>query len=117
MSVTLALTALLVRDYDEAIAFYCGPLGFRLIEDSDLGDGKRWVRIAPTDDAAFCLLLAKAANPRQIEAVGDQHGGREERESEPGRRWRGAQTCFAHCRRTSRHRPTLRDAATRGQRR
>jgi len=76
MNRLVAQIALLVRDYDEAIAWFEGALGFVLVEDSDLGDGKRWVRIAPTDDAAFCLLLAKAANPRQIEAVGDQHGGR-----------------------------------------
>jgi catechol 2,3-dioxygenase-like lactoylglutathione lyase family enzyme len=42
----LALTALLVRDYDEAIAFYCDALGFKLVEDNDMGDGKRWVVIA-----------------------------------------------------------------------
>jgi catechol 2,3-dioxygenase-like lactoylglutathione lyase family enzyme len=72
----IAQIALLVRDYDEAIAWFEGALGFVLVEDSDLGDGKRWVRVAPAADAAFCLLLAKAATPRQMEAIGDQHGGR-----------------------------------------
>ena len=74
MSVTLALTALLVRDYDEAIAFYCDALGFRLIEDSDLGDGKRWVVIGGDDGGR--LLLAKAKKPEEMEAVGNQFGGR-----------------------------------------
>jgi catechol 2,3-dioxygenase-like lactoylglutathione lyase family enzyme len=72
----IAQIALLVRDYDEAIAWFERALGFVLVEDVDLGGGKRWVRIAPAPDAAFCLLLARAANDRQIDAVGDQHGGR-----------------------------------------
>ncbi len=70
----LALTALLVRDYDEAIAFYCGALGFSLAEDSDLGDGKRWVVIA--GDGGGGLLLAKAKKPEELAAVGNQFGGR-----------------------------------------
>ncbi|MBA8884685.1 putative enzyme related to lactoylglutathione lyase [Dokdonella fugitiva] len=72
----VAQVALLVRDYDEAIAWYADALGFVLVEDTDLGGGKRWVRIAPAGDAAFTLLLARAANERQLAAVGDQHGGR-----------------------------------------
>ena len=74
MSVKLALTALLVRDYDEAIAFYCDALGFRLVEDSDLGGGKRWVVVG--GDGGGALLLAKASNPEQLAAVGYQFGGR-----------------------------------------
>lgn len=70
----LALTALLVRDYEEAIAFYCDALGFRRVEDSDLGGGKRWVVIAGEDGGA--LLLAKAKKPEELEAVGNQFGGR-----------------------------------------
>ena len=70
----LALTALLVRDYDEAIAFYCSALGFRLIEDSDLGGGKRWVVIGGESSGA--LLLAKAQKPEELAAVGNQFGGR-----------------------------------------
>ena len=70
----LALTALLVRDYDEAIAFYCGALGFRLIEDGDLGDGKRWVVVGGESGGA--LLLAKAKKPDELAAVGNQFGGR-----------------------------------------
>jgi catechol 2,3-dioxygenase-like lactoylglutathione lyase family enzyme len=72
--VKLALTALLVRDYDEAIAFYCGALGFRLVEDSDLGSGKRWVVIA--GDGGGALLLARAKKPEELAAVGNQFGGR-----------------------------------------
>ncbi len=76
MSRSIGQIALLVRDYDEAIAWFAHALGFVLLEDSDLGGGKRWVRIAPAPDAAFCLLLARAVNERQLAAVGDQHGGR-----------------------------------------
>jgi catechol 2,3-dioxygenase-like lactoylglutathione lyase family enzyme len=70
----LALTALLVRDYDEAIAFYCGAMGFRLVEDSDLGGGKRWVVIA--GEGGGSLLMAKAKKPEELAAVGNQFGGR-----------------------------------------
>ena len=72
----VALVASLVRDYDEAIAWYRDALGFALLEDSDRGGGKRWVRMAPAGNAAFSLLLARAADARQQAAVGDQHGGR-----------------------------------------
>src|SRR5687768_10647875 len=72
--VKLVLTALLVRDYDEAIAFYCGALGFRLVEDSDQGDGKRWVVIA--GDGGGALLLAKARKAEELAAVGNQFGER-----------------------------------------
>ena len=70
----LALTALLVRDYDEAIDWYVNVLGFRLAKDDDLGDGKRWVVIE--DEAGRGLLLAKAKKPEELVAVGYQHGGR-----------------------------------------
>lgn len=68
--------ALVVRDYDEAIAYYGEKLHFVLLEDSDLGNGKRWVRIAPPDAGEFSLLMAKASTPRQADRVGDQAGGR-----------------------------------------
>jgi catechol 2,3-dioxygenase-like lactoylglutathione lyase family enzyme len=74
MSVRLSLTALLVPDYDEATAFYCGVLGFRLIEDRDLGGGKRWVVVG--GDGGGALLLAKAKKPDELAAVGNQFGGR-----------------------------------------
>ena len=76
MNPRIAMVAVVVRDYDEAIAWYRGAMGFELLEDEDRGGGKRWVRVAPPGDAGFSLLLARAATPRQQAAVGDQHGGR-----------------------------------------
>ncbi len=72
----LGLVALLVGDYDEAIGFYVGKLGFDLIEDSDQGGGKRWVVVSPPGAKETRLLLAKAADGSQRERVGDQTGGR-----------------------------------------
>ena len=71
----LALLSLLVRDYDEALAFYVGQLGFERLEDSDLGDGKRWVVVSPGPGGSR-FLLAKAVDARQAAMVGDQGGGR-----------------------------------------
>jgi catechol 2,3-dioxygenase-like lactoylglutathione lyase family enzyme len=71
----LTLTALLVRDYDEAIAFYVGKLGFTLTADTDQGGGKRWVVVTPQVGGPG-LLLAKASGPEQAGRVGDQTGGR-----------------------------------------
>ena len=71
----LQTVALVVPDYDAAIAFYIGSLGFTLIEDTDLGGGKRWVRVAPPGGGA-ALLLARAATDRQRAAIGNQTGGR-----------------------------------------
>ncbi len=70
----LATVALLVRDYDEAIAFYVGALGFGLVEDVPLG-AKRWVVVAPAAGGAR-LLLARAEGPAQMARIGDQTGGR-----------------------------------------
>ena len=71
----LAAVSLLVRDYDEAIAFYVGKLGFDLVENTDMGGGKRWVTVRPRGgDTA--LLLAKATTPEQAARIGDQAGGR-----------------------------------------
>jgi catechol 2,3-dioxygenase-like lactoylglutathione lyase family enzyme len=72
----LALIALVVRDYDEAIAYYRDVLGFELIEDTDMGSGKRWVVVAPPGARETRLLLARAANDAQAAAVGAQTGGR-----------------------------------------
>jgi catechol 2,3-dioxygenase-like lactoylglutathione lyase family enzyme len=72
---TLAAVALLVRDYDEAIAFFRDCLNFSLVEDTRLSDTKRWVVMRPSGGGTS-LLLAKAANERQMERVGDQTGGR-----------------------------------------
>jgi catechol 2,3-dioxygenase-like lactoylglutathione lyase family enzyme len=71
----LALTALLVGDYDEAIAFYTGKLGFDLVEDVSLNEGKRWVVVRPKGSQGG-LLLARANGPLQAAAVGAQAGGR-----------------------------------------
>ncbi len=71
----LAHVTLLVRDYDEAIAWFTAKLGFRLVEDSPRGPGKRWVLVAPWGGGT-ALLLAKAATPEQVAAVGRQGGGR-----------------------------------------
>ena len=68
--------ALLVHDYDEAIAFFTEKLGFTLLEDSHQSDGKRWVLVAPPGASGTSLLLAKAATPEQIAAIGRQAGGR-----------------------------------------
>ena len=68
---------IVVHDYDEAVRFYVGVLGFELIEDSDRGGGKRWVRVRPRGPSGGCaILLAKAADDRQRAAVGNQTGGR-----------------------------------------
>jgi catechol 2,3-dioxygenase-like lactoylglutathione lyase family enzyme len=80
----LAYLALLVRDYDEAIAWFRDKLDFTLledkevIEDGDLGAGKRWVLVAPPGAAGngAVLLLARAATPGQAAFIGNQAGGR-----------------------------------------
>jgi catechol 2,3-dioxygenase-like lactoylglutathione lyase family enzyme len=72
----LALVALLVRDYDEAIAFFTDALGFELAEDAILSADKRWVVVAPPVGSSTGLLLARAVTPAQLERVGDQTGGR-----------------------------------------
>ena len=71
----LSLTALLVDDYDEAIGFYVGKLGFELRQDTPLAADKRWVVVAPRG-AAGGLLLARADGDRQRQAIGNQSGGR-----------------------------------------
>lgn len=72
----VAMIAVVVRDYDEAIAWYRDALGFVLLEDDDRGDGKRWVRMAPVGNTHFSVLLARAATAAQEAAIGNQHGGR-----------------------------------------
>jgi catechol 2,3-dioxygenase-like lactoylglutathione lyase family enzyme len=76
MKQTLANITLVVRDYDKAIAFYCDALGFVLLEDTALGDGKRWVRVAPRGASETALLLAEAGDEAQRSAIGQQTGGR-----------------------------------------
>lgn len=72
----IGLVALLVRDYDEALGYFVGTLGFALLEDTDLGGGKRWVRVAPGAGTGTALLLARAIDRAQGRRVGDQAGGR-----------------------------------------
>ncbi|MGK5629454.1 VOC family protein [Streptomyces sp. URMC 123] len=72
----LGLVTLVVRDYDEAIDYYVNALGFELVEDTLLSDGKRWVVVSPPGARETALLLARAARPEQVERVGDQTGGR-----------------------------------------
>jgi catechol 2,3-dioxygenase-like lactoylglutathione lyase family enzyme len=68
--------SLLVRDYDEAIAYFTGCLRFALVEDTPLGDGKRWVLVAPPGDKGTALLLGRAATAEQESRIGNQTGGR-----------------------------------------
>jgi catechol 2,3-dioxygenase-like lactoylglutathione lyase family enzyme len=76
MNQTIAHIAVLVNDYDEAIEFYTQKLHFTLVEDNQLSDTKRWVRVAPSGSAGCCILLAKAENEEQKSRVGNQTGGR-----------------------------------------
>ena len=76
MKQNLVQLALVVADYDEAIAFYVDKLKFTLLEDTTLSETKRWVRVAPPDSEGCCLLLAKAASDEQKSRVGNQTGGR-----------------------------------------
>lgn len=75
MSSHIGAFALVVDDYDRAIAYYTGKLGFELREDSPLEDGKRWVLVAPPG-AQTAILLAKAADDAQRACIGKQTGGR-----------------------------------------
>lgn len=72
----LSRVALLVREYDEAIAYFTRSLGFVLLEDTDVGGGKRWVVVSPPGATEAGLLLARAVNDEQRGAVGRQGGGR-----------------------------------------
>jgi catechol 2,3-dioxygenase-like lactoylglutathione lyase family enzyme len=67
---------ILVPDYDEAIKFYTEKLHFNLIENTYLGESKRWVLVSPAGSDGCSLLLAKAASKEQIECIGNQAGGR-----------------------------------------
>jgi len=69
--------ALIVRDYDEAIAFYCGKLHFTVVEDAYQPEqDKRWVVVAPPGSQGTTLLLARASTPEQARFIGSQAGGR-----------------------------------------
>jgi catechol 2,3-dioxygenase-like lactoylglutathione lyase family enzyme len=73
---SIALVTLVVRDYDEAQAFFVDAMGFAVVEDTPLGGGKRWVVVAPPGGRGAGLLLAQAATPEQITHAGNQTGGR-----------------------------------------
>ena len=73
---TLGHVALVVRDYDEALAFFTRTLNFLLIEDTRLSENKRWVLIAPPGSQGTALLLARAATSEQESRIGNQTGGR-----------------------------------------
>jgi catechol 2,3-dioxygenase-like lactoylglutathione lyase family enzyme len=75
MSSRIGAFALVVDDYDRAIAYYTGMLGFELREDSPRENGKRWVLVAPPG-AQTAILLAQAANDTQQACIGNQTGGR-----------------------------------------
>jgi catechol 2,3-dioxygenase-like lactoylglutathione lyase family enzyme len=72
----IAMVALVVRDYDEALEFYVDRLGFELVEDTSMDAQRRWVVVRPPGQPQTALLLAKAAGDRQTTAVGAQTGGR-----------------------------------------
>jgi catechol 2,3-dioxygenase-like lactoylglutathione lyase family enzyme len=76
MKQTLCHIALVVRDYDEALAFFTQTLNFKLIEDTRLSENKRWVLIAPPGSDGTNILLAQAATPEQATRIGNQTGGR-----------------------------------------
>jgi catechol 2,3-dioxygenase-like lactoylglutathione lyase family enzyme len=70
------MITVVVDDYDSAIEYYTTALGFTLIEDTKMSEAKRWVVVAPDANQGAALLLAKAASPEQIAAIGNQTGGR-----------------------------------------
>jgi catechol 2,3-dioxygenase-like lactoylglutathione lyase family enzyme len=76
MAFTIGSVALLVPDYDEAIAFYVDAVGLALLEDTEQGEGRRWVVVGPGAGHGTSLIIAKADTPEQIARIGDQTGGR-----------------------------------------
>ena len=80
MPQSVGYVSLVVRDYDEAIAFFTQSLGFELLEDSAskdrLGQDKRWVLVAPPGSRGTSLLLARASTPEEASRIGNQTGGR-----------------------------------------
>ncbi|WP_108811600.1 VOC family protein [Sphingorhabdus sp. Alg231-15] len=76
MTQFISAISLIVPDYDQAIGFYVGLMGFDLIEDTQLSEDKRWVLVAPPGSTETRLLLAKASNEAQEEVIGEQAGNR-----------------------------------------
>jgi lactoylglutathione lyase len=76
MAQTLGHVTLVVRNYDEAVAFFTHALGFTVIADNVLGEGKRWILVGPPNSRGTSLLLAQASTPEQASRIGNQTGGR-----------------------------------------
>lgn len=76
MSRSISHVTLVVRDYDEAISYFTTALRFRIVEDTPLSKGKRWVVVAPPGGPGAAILLARAATAEQLNHVGNQTGGR-----------------------------------------
>jgi catechol 2,3-dioxygenase-like lactoylglutathione lyase family enzyme len=76
MNQRIGYVTVVVRDYDEAKAWYCSVLGFVLVEDTPLSEAKRWLVVSPAGERGTNLLLAKAVTEEQKEAIGNQTGGR-----------------------------------------
>ncbi len=77
MNQSIVHIALVVRDYDEAIEFFCRKLHFTLVEDTYQPEqDKRWVLVAPPGSSGVHLLLARASTPEQVNCIGNQTGGR-----------------------------------------
>ena len=76
MAQHLSAVTLVVPDYDRALDFYVGTLGFDLVEDTNVGPGKRWVLVAPPGSDETRMLLARAERPSETAAIGNQTGGR-----------------------------------------
>lgn len=76
MIVAVAHTALVVDEYQRAMEFYCGKLGFIVVEDTPLSNGKRWVRLRAPGGGGAEILLSRAANEQQRAAIGNQTAGR-----------------------------------------
>ncbi|WP_217521193.1 VOC family protein [Vibrio metschnikovii] len=72
----ISTIALVVENYDDAIDFYTKKLQFTLVEDTDLGGGKRWVQVSPPNSNGTNLLLAQASTDEQTQFIGNQTGGR-----------------------------------------
>jgi catechol 2,3-dioxygenase-like lactoylglutathione lyase family enzyme len=76
MKRSIAMLTLVVRNYDEAIAYFVDALRFIILEDTAMSEEKRWVVVAPSRDTGASLLLAQASTPEQATRIGDQTGGR-----------------------------------------
>jgi len=76
MTQRIGYVALIVRDYDDAIAWFTSALQFTVVENTRLSDSKRWVLVAPLGGQSPCLLLARAVTPEQESRIGNQTGGR-----------------------------------------